>query len=169
MKFVTTFLLLLPLAEAFAFDSAEWLGKRELLAREAERMRGVYSNCVARLDTPAEDVSVPIETFENGSIKILVVAKKAQYFLDTGLVWGEDVVVRKFRPDGSEDGRIEAKNCVVDRLAKNGWAEGRATVTHDKTVFKGVGVFFSSPESYIKVFESSDIESKDLKFGGMRP
>jgi len=161
--------VLLTVTEAFAFDSAEWLGKRELFAREAERLRGVYSNCVARLETPAENVSVPVETFADGSVKVLVAAKKAQYFLDTGLVWAEDVVVRKYRPDGSEDGRIEAKNCVIDRLSKSGWAEGRATVTHDKTVFRGVGVFFSSPDSYVKVFESSDIESKDLKFGGVRP
>jgi len=57
----------------------------------------------------------------------------------------------------------------VDRLSKTGWAEGRATVTHDKTTFRGVGVYFSSPESYVKVFEASDIESKDLKFGGVNP
>jgi len=152
-----------------AFDSAEWLGKRELFAREAERLRGVYSNCLARLESPAQDVTVPIETFPDGSVKILVSAKKAQYFLDTGLVWAEGVVIRKFRNDGSEDGRIEAANCVVDRVAKNGWAEGRATVTHDKTTFRGVGIFFSSQDSYVKVFEGSDIESKDLKFGGVRP
>jgi len=152
-----------------AFDSAEWLGKRELFAREAERLRGVYSNCVARLETPAEDVTVPVETHDDGSVKVLVSAKKAQYFLDSGLVWAEDVVVRKFKPDGSEDGRIEAKNCVIDRMSKNGWAEGLATVTHGKTTFRGVGVYFSSAESYVKVFESSDIDSKDLKFGGLRP
>jgi len=155
--------------EAFAFDSAEWLGKREVFAREAERLREVYSNCVARLETPAEDVSVPVETYEDGSVKVLVTAKKAQYFLDSGLVWAEDVVVRKFQKDGSDDGCIEAKNCVIDRVSKSGWAEGPAVVTHDKTVFRGVGVYFSSSESYVKVFENSEIESKDLKFGGVHP
>lgn len=169
MKALATVPFLLAAAEALAFDSAEWLGKRELFAREAERMRSVYTNCVARLETPAEDVVVPIETFPDGSVKVLVTAKKAQYFLDTGLVWAQDVVVSKFRADGSEDGRIEANNCVVDRVAKTGWAEGPATVTHDKTVFRGVGVFFSSPDSYIKVLSKSDIESKDLKFGGVGP
>jgi len=164
-----TVLILLSTTGALAFDSVEWLGKRELFAREAERLRGVYSNCVARLETPAENVSVPVETFEDGSVKVLVMAKKAQYFLDTGLVWAEDVVIQKFRKDGSDDGRIEAKNCIVDRLSKSGWAEGPAVVTHDKTVFKGRGVYFSSPDSYVKVFENSDIESKDLKFGGVRP
>jgi len=169
VKIFATILLLLSVTGALAFDSVEWLGKRELFAREAERLRCAYSNCVARLETPAEDVTVPVETFDDGSVKVLVSAKKAQYFLDSGLVWAEDVVVRKFRKDGSEDGRIEAKNCVVDRMSKSGWAEGLATVTHDKTVFRGVGVYFSSPESYVKVFENSDIESKDLKFGGVRP
>jgi len=94
VKALVTIPCLLAMTEALAFDSAEWLGKRELFAREAERMRGVYSNCVARLETPAENVTVPIETFPDGSVKVLVSAKRAQYFLESGLVWAEDVVIR---------------------------------------------------------------------------
>ena len=154
---------------AFAFDSAAWHAKREALTREALRLRSDYTNCVAHLQTPAEDVTVPIETFEDGSVKVVVTARKAQYFVDHGLVWAEDVVVRKFKRDGSVAARIEAKHCVVDRLSKSGWAEGPATVVHDKTTFKGRGIYFSSPESYVKVFEDSWIDSKDLKFGGLRP
>ena len=154
---------------AFAFNSEEWLGKRELLAREAERLRSAYTNCVAHLEAPAEDVTVPVETFDDGSVKVMVFAKKAQYFLDKGWVWAEDVVIKKFKSDGTLDGQITAKNCVVDRFTKSGWAEGEATVTHGKTTFRGKGVYFSSPESYVKVFEEADIESKDLKFGGLRP
>jgi len=45
--------LALAAEAAHAFDSAGWLGKREVFAREAERLRLVYSNCVARLQTPA--------------------------------------------------------------------------------------------------------------------
>ena len=162
-------LLLSLVPSAFAFNSDEWHGKRELMAREAERLRAVYTNCVARLETPAEDVTVPVEMFDDGSVKVIVLAKKAQYFLDTGYVWGEDVTVKRFRQDGTLDGLIEAKNCVVDRQAKSGWAEGRARVEHGKTVFTGDGVYFSSPDSYVKVFENAAIESQDLKFGGLRP
>ena len=99
----------------------------------------------------------------------MIFAKKAQYFLDKGLVWAEDVTVRRFKPDGTLEAKIEAKNCVVDRFSKSGWAEGLATVTHGKTVFKGKGVYFSSPESYVRVFSDSEIVSEDLKFGGLRP
>ena len=154
---------------SFAFNSEEWLGKRTVLMREAERLRVAYTNCVAHLEVPAEDVAVPVETFEDGSVKVMVLAKKAQYFLDSGLVWAEGVTVKKFKKDGTLDGQIDAKSCVIDRFSKSGWAEGPATVVHDKTTFKGRGIYFSSPESYVKVFEDSWIDSKDLKFGGLRP
>lgn len=164
-----TALLAMAVQAAFAFNSEEWLGKREILSREAERLRSAYTNCVAHLQAPAEDVTVPVETFDDGSVKVMVFAKKAQYFLEKGLVWAEGVEIKKFKPDGTLDGRISAKNCVVDRFTKSGWAEGTATVVHGKTTFRGRGVYFSSPESYVKVFEEADIESKDLKFGGVRP
>ena len=61
---------------------------------------------------------------------------------------------------------IEAQNCVVDRFSKSGWAEGPATLVHGKTTFRGKGVYFSSPEAYVKVFEGADVDSQDLKFGG---
>ena len=150
----------------FAFNSEEGLGKRELFARAAARLRAAYTNCVANLQVPADDVTVPVETFDDGSVKVMIFAKKAQYFLDKGLVWAEDVTVRRFKPDGTLEAYIEAKNCVVDRFSKSGWAEGLASVVHGKTAFRGKGVYFSSPEAYVKVLESSEVESADLKFGG---
>ena len=150
----------------FAFNSEEWLGKRELFSREAERLRAAYTNCVANLEVPAEDVTIPVETFDDGSVKVMIFAKKAQYFLDRGLVWAEDVTVRRFKPDGTLEACIEAKNCVVDRFSKSGWAEGPATVTHGKTTFRGRGIYFSAPEGYVKVLEGTDVDSQDLKFGG---
>ena len=168
-----TLLLLLSLANfapcSFAFNSEEWLGKREVLAREAERLRQAYSNCVAHLDVPAENVTIPVETFEDGSVKVMIFAAKAQYFLQQGFVWAEGVTVKKFKQDGTLDGQIDAKNCVVDRFSKSGWAEGPASVVHGKTTFRGRGIYFSSPESYVKVFDESEIDSRDLKFGGVRP
>ena len=159
-------LLAMAAWSGLAFDSGAWLGKRELFAREAERLRVAYTNCVANLEVPAEDVTVPVETFDDGSVKVMIFAKRAQYFLDTGLVWAEGVTVRRFKPGGELEARIEAKNCVVDRFSKSGWAEGDATVVHGKTTFRGRGVYFSSPDAYVKVFERADVDSQDLRFGG---
>ena len=165
--FTATFgaILLVPL-EVRAFDSAAWQEKRVALSREADRLREAYRQCVSKLQTPAEDVTLPLEMFPNGSVQIVVHARKAQYFLSSGFVWAEGVTVRKFKRDGSLDITLEAQNCVIDRETKSGWAEGAVTLTQGGTVLRGRGVYFSSPEGYLCVTQDSDIDSKDLKNGG---
>ena len=91
MRTFASLALVILALDLMAFDSADWLGKRELLTREAERLRAAYTNCVARLEAPADDVTVPVETFPDGSVKVVIHAKRAQYFADTGLVWAEGV------------------------------------------------------------------------------
>ncbi len=150
-----------------AFDSSAWLGKREMLTREAERLREAYTNCLVQVSQSAEGMVVPIETYPNGAIKFSIAAKRAQFFLKEGFIWAEGVVITEFDISGKELSRIEADNCVVDRDTKSGWVEGRAKVVRDKTEFTGEGVYFSSPENYIISFDSSRIESKDLKSGGI--
>ena len=150
-----------------AFNSADWHGKRELFAREAERMAAVYSNCVRQVNAPAENVTVPVETYEDGSVKVLVSAEKAQYFLKEGLVWGEGVTVRQLGRDGKEEGRIDARNCVIDKNARSGWVEGPARVRQGKLECRGRNVDFAAAESGVRVFEQSEVESADLKFGGL--
>ena len=166
---LTYSLFLIPYSFAFAFDSAEWHGKRELFAREAERLTAAYSNCAARASEPAEQVTIPVETFPSGSVKTLVSARKARYFLKEGLIWAEGVEVRQHGADGAVTGRIEAASCVVDRNSRSGWAQGAARVTYGKTVLTGTGVYFSAPDSYVKVFADAVIEGDGLKFGKDRP
>jgi len=166
---IATLAVLSGLAAFAAFDSVAWMEKRSLLSQEIVRLRSAYASCVAKLETPAEDVTVPIETHPDGSVKSVVYAKKAQFFLDTGMVWAEGVVLRKFKKDGSLDVRIDAEQCVIDRWTKSGWAEGRAKVAQGDTVFTGSNVYFSSPEGYVKVFKDADLDSKNLKVGGLRP
>lgn len=164
--FASLVLAFLASHAAQAFDSAEWHGKRELFAREAERLAAAYSNCAARVTTPAENVTIPVETYDSGAVKTVVRAGKAQFFLDSGLVWAEDVEVLRLTSRGKTEARLVAKNCVVDRKARSGWADGATKVTQGAAVFSGRGVFFSAPDSYIKVFGESVVESTDLKFGG---
>lgn len=151
---------------SFAFDSEGWLGKRELMTREAERLQAVYRTCAGKVTAPAENVTIPVETHADGSVKTVVQAAKAQYFMREGLVWGEGVVVRRLKPDGTDEACIKAKNCVVDRASRSGWAEGPAVVTQGKSVFRGTGVYFSSGDAYVKVFADSEMESADLREEG---
>jgi len=154
------------LSALLAFVSSEWLGKREMLSREAERLQAAYTNCAARATDPAEGVAVPLETNPDGSVRLSIEAKKAQFFIDEGLVWAEGVSIRKTGEKGEEVSRIDAEKCVFDRNTKSGWAEGAMKLVYGKTVFSGRGVYFSSPEDYVMSFSDSSIESQDLKFAG---
>lgn len=155
-------LCLLAWGAAAAFDSAAWMERRVDLANEVGRLRDEYRRCAGKADSPAEDVSLPVETFPDGSVKTSVQAKKAQYFLDAGLVWAQDVVVREFRRDGSPDATLEAQSCVVDRMTRSGWADGAVKMVQGGTAFRGRGVYFSSPEEYVRVTADSELESVDL-------
>lgn len=148
---------------ASAFDSAAWLEKRADLSNEVARLQAAYRQCVLALETPAEDVALPLETYPDGAVKTSVQAKKAQYFLQSGLVWAEGVVVRTFKPDGSPDFVLEAASGVIDRETKSAWAEGPARLTQGGTVFQGRGVYFSAPEGYVRVTRDADLQSSDLK------
>lgn len=151
---------------ALAFDSTTWFQKREMLTHEAERLEGMYKKYAAMVDTPATDVFVPIETFPDGSIRSSLKAKKAMYFLEDGYLWGEDVVIERFSEDNKVESMIKANNVIVDRQTKSGWVEGIAIIYHEGTIFRGVGVYFSSPEGYLISTKKSKIISKGLKFGG---
>ena len=163
MKYLAIALAMVAGSAAQAFDLSAWSAQRDLHLREAERLRAAYSNCLQRLDHPAEDVSVPVETYENGAVRLVVQARRVQFFLDSGLVWAENVVVRRLAPDGSVETRIDARSCVVDRFTKSGWAEGAARVQHGKTSLSGKNVYFSSPESYVRIFEGADLQSEGVK------
>lgn len=170
-RFVTAWLLAgMAALGARAFDSAAWLEKRADLSNEVARLQAAYRQCVQALETPAEDVALPLETYPNGAVKTSVQAKRAQYFLQSGLVWAEGVVVRTFKPDGSPDLVLEAESGVIDRETKSAWAEGPARLTQGGTVFRGRGVYFSAPEGYVRVTQDADLQSTDLKGleGGLR-
>jgi len=162
--------MVLLTASAFgAFDSEAWMKKRETLSRDAERLRGLYAKCAASDMPPTEDVTIPVEEYPDGSLKVVVHARLARYFMTQGLVWAENVSVRRYDRDGVLDSHVDARHCVVDRVAKNGWAEGAARFVHGKTTCTGEGVYFSATNGYIKVYDKTDIVSKDLKFGGLKP
>ncbi len=153
---------------AEAFDSEAWLEKREILSREAERLMSAYTNISAKVAEPAENVTVPVESFPDGAIKTVVQAKKAQYFLQEGFIWAENVVVKRFRSPGKLEFRIDARNCIIDRATKSGWVNGKAIIRHDGTVFYGDGVYFSSPEGFVSSWSDTRVEIRGMKTGSLK-
>lgn len=148
---------------AQAFDSAAWLTKTEVFAREAERLRAERARVQKMVEEPAENVSVTLERHPDGSVKTALTAKEAQFFLDLGFVWGKGVVVSEYNPDGTRRGFIAAQDCLVDRETKSGWVEGRVHAVYDKTTLDGEQVYFSFDEEYARIFKEAQITSSGLK------
>ena len=155
-------------AQSVAFNGEDWFGRREILTREAERLSAAFTNCVAKLRDPAIDVAIPVETFDDGSVKTSIKAARAQYFVETGLVWAEGVEVCQFDENGALVTKIEAERCVVDRESKSGWAPGRAKAEYGKTVVEGDDVYFSFPEQYVMIFSKAGVTSTDIKLKGVK-
>jgi len=156
-------LVMAPLA-AFAFKSEDWLAKREILSREAERLQVAYTSCVSRVDEPAADVTLPIERHPDGSVKASVTAKQAQVFLDLGMVWGTGVVVTQFATNGVVEARVEADGCVIDRATKSGWVQGHAKAFYLGNEVEGDGIYFSFEEEFVTIYANTKIRVKDQKF-----
>ena len=150
-----------------AFNRAAWMEKREAMSDDAVRLQAAYSNCVSRLDAPSEGITIPLETNPDGSVRTSLYAERAQLFQDAPLVWAENLVMTKFGDDGREKLRIEAGRCIIDRVARSGWVDGRAKVVQGKTTFEGEGVYFSASNSFVTVYSGSDMKSADLKLGGL--
>lgn len=156
----------LLLACMFAVVPSEWMGKREMLKHEADRLREAYVTHLARATEPAEDVTIPLDTYENGSVKLVFAAKKAQIFAGEDFILAWDVTIRKLDEKGVELSRVEADCCLVDRTTKSGWAEGPVKIANEKTTFSGENVYFSSLEGYVMSLAKSKLVSTDMKLGG---
>lgn len=144
-------------AVAAAFSSSEWLMKRGDDS-DALRLRAAYADCVKRIESPAENVSIPIETFSNGTVKSRISAARAHMFQD-GFVWGEKVRVEQFNENGALHASLDAENCLVDRKTRSGWVEGAARMVYGESSVKGRGIYFSLTNEFIKIFSQSEIRT----------
>ena len=148
-----------------AFDSEKWLSER---ADDSDmvRLRVAYRDCVAKVESPAENVVFPLESFPDGSVKSRLRAVRAQMFTDSDFIWGEDILVEQYREAGSTNvwASLKAENCLVDRKTRTGWVEGSATMVYGDSSVKGRGIYFSLPREYIKILSNCEIRTKGAKF-----
>ena len=161
-KMLAAILTLASCCTAVAFSSEKWLEERNDDS-DMVRLRAAYVDCKAKAAQPAENVAFPLETYPDGMVKSRLKARRAQMFMDTGLIWGEDIRVEEYGRDGKVTGWLSAENCVVDRNTRTGWVEGAAVLNYNDTVVKGRGVHFSFDREFIKIFSQSEIRAKGLK------
>lgn len=164
MKHILATTFALVAFAATAFDSEQWLVER---ADDSDmvRLRVAYRDCISKIESPAENVSFPLESFPDGSVKSLLKAARAQMFPDTGFIWGEKIRVEQYKNPGDTNiwANLEADNCILDRKTKSGWVEGSATMVYGDSSVKGRGIYFSLPREFIKILSNCEIRTKGTK------
>lgn len=162
MKKIISILAILLACGAGAFSSEKWLAERSDDS-DVLRLRDAFAVCAKRInekqEAPAENVSIPIESFKDGTVKSRVTAARAHVFADTGYIWGENIRVEQYREDGSVYASLVAENCIVDRKTKSGWVAGSAKMVYGDASVKGRGIYFSLTREFIKIFSQSEIRT----------
>lgn len=165
MKIAIATLWTMMVMAVCAFNSSEWLAERADDS-DSVRLRAAYADCVKKLESPAENISLPLETYQDGTVKSRLSAGKAYIFADSGFVWAERIRVEQYKEDGTIFASLDAENCVVDRNTKSGWVEGSAQMTYGDSTVRGRGIYFSLNREFIKIFSQSEIRTRH---GGLNP
>jgi len=168
LRGLLVFCVLLLLPSLRGFDAEAWAEKNAAMAQEAARMKAAYAEYAAKATSPAEDVTIPFETFDGGDVKAVIVAKNGQFFNDYGYVWARGITVEQYREDGTVDMRLEAESCLLDRPHKCCWVAGRVKATHRKTTLEGVDAFYCSSNEFLKVMSNARVVSEDVKMKGLK-
>ncbi len=155
-------------AAVAAFSSERWLAER---ADDSDmlRLRAAFAECTKKTVAPAENVSMVLESYTNGTVKSLITAARATIFPDSGYIWAENIRLEQFDATGTNlTARLDAENCLVDRTTKTGWVDGNANMVYGKSTVKGRGIYFSLTREFIKIFSQSEIRTQGGKIDPRR-
>ena len=158
---------LLPIALFAGEDLADLASLTAKYAADEARLKVAYTNCVSRLEHPSEGITVPVESHPDGSVKVNVMADKAQFFDKESLVWCGRVTVCEYNLDGTIKMAFRADDCIVDRSTKSGWISGRGAGATGKTRIVGHGIYFSFSDEFVKISSKVAITSSDFNFKGV--
>ena len=166
-RFCIILYALLPIALFASEDLADMSSLTAKYRDDEARLKVAYSNCLSRLDHPSEGIVVPVETHPDGSVKVNIMADKAQFFDKESLVWCGRVTVCEYNLDGSIKMAFRANDCIVDRNTKSGWISGRGVGATGKTRISGCGIYFSFSDEFVKISSKVAITSSDFNFKGV--
>ena len=168
-KFSILAALILATAAAQAFDSEAWFTTRDGHWAAATAMRGKYAEYLGRVATPAENLTVPLENYADGSIKSSIFAKRACFFLQDGYIWGEGVTIRQLKRDGSVESQVDAENCLVNRETRRCWIEGHAKAYYrDQAELEGDGVYLDAASEYAIISTNTVMKADGRTLKGVR-
>ncbi len=117
--------------------------------------------------SPSENLTLPVEHYDNGRIKAVLHAGKA--FLGNDLIWSWQVAVDFFDPAGLPDGRIEAESCLYDRNARRVYCPASVMLIRTNATISGVGMYWTQATQRMWVLSNAVVRlQQKAKFSGAK-
>jgi hypothetical protein len=113
----------------------------------------------ARMTTPIENLSLPLETYPNGMVRARLNARRSQIFED-GTVFASGVKVILYSDTGAVQGSLSAGDCIFEKEGSHGYSRGNVEVQYGTDTLKGVGMYFSISGEYIKILSDCEIRTR---------
>jgi len=125
-------------------------------------LAGRWDEVKSRMDAPVENISIPLEYYPGGLVKARLYAEKSKIFPD-GIVFATKVKINLYSVSGQLDGYLKADDCIFDRDASHGYCKGMVEVVKDTDILKGVGMYFSISNEFIKIISNCEIRTNRFK------
>ena len=136
-------------------NTAEWADLAETWTRKPD------TNA-----SPVENLTLPIEHYDNGRIRAILHASKAAVG-NAGLIWSWQVAVDLFDPAGAPDGRVEAESCLYDRTARRGYCPTAVTLIRTNATVNGTGMYWTLSPQRMRILSNAVVRlQQGLKISG---
>ncbi len=119
----------------------------------------------AAMDSPMENLTLPLEYFPDGRVKARLQAGKAQVF-DKNTIFAENVKVELLNNDGNVEAVLTTDDCLLDRPSKQGYCRGAVKVDWGSEHIKGRGLYFSATDEFLKILSECEIRTR--RFSGIK-
>ncbi len=115
-----------------------------------------------QLGEPARKLRIPVQSWANGMPQTEVSARLAWLSEDLNVVRGRDVVVKRFREDGTLEATIEMAEVVMDRQAMLAVAKGAVRGAFGEDRIAGNGALLDFDSRYVSVLRKAVIDTARL-------
>ncbi len=107
---------------------------------------------------PLEDVSFPLMSYPDGSVRVQFKALHALFPQDEkAYVRGKGIHMEMFEPGGLMSGIFRADNCIFDRATRTGYCEGRVRVQYQNVKITGTNMVWDLEARNVKVLSGARV------------
>ncbi len=107
---------------------------------------------------PLEDVSFPLTSHPDGSVRVQFKAEHALLPQDEkAFVRGKGILMEMYEPGGAMSGIFKSENCIFDRLTRTGYCEGWVRVQYQNIKITGTNMVWDLESRNVKVLSGARV------------